>query len=68
MPAPQGNKNAQQGDEPAESKVQLRVTRRQKAKWVRAAQNQGGLSAWAKETLDRQAAKDLGEESTEQNE
>ncbi len=45
--------NAQQGDEPKGSYLNMRVTQRQKARWVKKAQARGmKLSVWVCERLD----------------
>jgi hypothetical protein len=45
--------NAQHGDEPKGSFLHIRVTRAQKAKWVKQAQSRGmKLSAWVLEKLE----------------
>ena len=53
-----GNKVGQKHDEPAESWLQVRVPRRMKAGWVRAAQGRP-LSEWVTDTLERAAAREL---------
>lgn len=50
-PAPTGNKNAQLGQDALESKVVLRVTREEKARWVRAAQP-NPLASWIRDGLN----------------
>ena len=52
------------GDEPKGSFLHIRVTRAQKAKWVKQAQAQGmKLSAWVLEKLEPKSAKnDVWEE------
>lgn len=45
--------NAQHGDEPKVSYLHIRVTRSQKARWVKQAQARGmKLSAWVLERLE----------------
>ncbi|MFA5921188.1 MAG: hypothetical protein WC856_07835 [Methylococcaceae bacterium] len=51
-----GNKNAQVGDYPATSQLQIRCTQTEKASWVHAA-NGEKLSDWVRNTLNA-AAKD----------
>ena len=49
----QNKPNAQHGDEPKGSYLQMRVTQAQKARWVKQAQARGmKLSAWVCERLD----------------
>lgn len=49
--------NAQHGDEPKGSHLHIRVTREQKARWVKQAQARGKkLSAWVCERLDESPA------------
>lgn len=49
--------NAQHGDEPKSSYLYIRVTREQKARWVKKAQARGmKLSAWVCERLDRKTS------------
>jgi hypothetical protein len=50
-PAPTGNKNAQLGQAPLESQVILRVTRKEKAAWVAAAQPHP-LATWIRDGLN----------------
>ena len=52
------NKNALKRDQPADSFLYLRVPRRMKAGWVRAAQGRP-LSEWVIDTLERAAAREL---------
>ena len=52
--APKGNKFNQKGDDPATSFLHARVTPRQKAGWVRAAQRENmKLTEWVIRELDR---------------
>lgn len=56
MPAPTGNKNSQREDQPAVSWLQVRLTARRKARYVKAAKrNHPNLATWVKETLDAAA-------------
>lgn len=56
MGAPEGNTNAQLGQDPQESFLHLRVARSDKARWVRAAQRRRmKLAEWVREALDRSA-------------
>jgi len=50
-PAPTGNKNAQLGRDPLEAQVILRVTRKEKASWVRAAAPHP-LASWIRDGLN----------------
>lgn len=52
MPAPLHNQNAAK-PVPCDSHLHVRCLRSDKAQWVRAAQAQGGLSAWAIRVLNR---------------
>ena len=60
----QAKPNAQHGDEPKSSFLHIRVTRQQKARWVKQAQARGmKLSAWVLEKLEPKSAKlDVWEE------
>jgi hypothetical protein len=54
MSAPENNTNAQRAAVPAESFIQMRVTRPRKAAYVRAANRQREkLTAWAQRHLDK---------------
>jgi predicted HicB family RNase H-like nuclease len=55
MPAPKGNDfSSKPANERAESWLQVRVRRSEKAAWVKAAQREGkNLSQWATDTLNR---------------
>lgn len=50
--AQMGNTNAQKGEEKLESFLHLRVSRKDKSRWVHHAQNRGGLSEWVIKTLN----------------
>jgi hypothetical protein len=52
--APRGNTNGQKYDEPSKSWLQVRVPRRMKSAWVRAAKRRP-LSEWVIEALNRAA-------------
>ena len=54
-----GNKNAQQGDEPATAHLNMRCRMSEKNLWTKAAQGNGGLSAWASKILTDAAKKQL---------
>lgn len=56
--------NAQNGDEPRSSFLHIKVTRQQKARWVKQAQARGmKLRAWVLEKLEPKSAKnDVWEE------
>jgi hypothetical protein len=51
--APKGSQNAKKYDELATSFLHIRVTPADKAKWVKAATGNGGLSSWVIETLNK---------------
>jgi len=55
MPAPKGNDfSSKPANERAESWLQVRVRRSEKAAWVKAAQREGkNLSQWVTDTLNR---------------
>ena len=56
MPAAKGSKNAQKGDAVASSFLHVRVTPRDKAGWVKAAQASGlKLAEWVVKTLNNGA-------------
>jgi len=54
MSAAPGNTNAQQGDTPKDTLLVVRLTRKRKAAYVRAA-HPGPLAPWVEKHLDRAA-------------
>ena len=54
-----GNKNAQHEDEPAAAHLNMRCRMSEKTLWTKAAQGNGGLSAWASKILTDAAKKQL---------
>ncbi len=54
MSAPPNNTNAQQGEQPKESLLAIRVTRKRKGAYIRAARP-GPLAPWVQHHLDKAA-------------
>lgn len=54
-----GQKNAQKKEEAAEAHLHMRCLPSEKNLWVKAAQGNGGLSAWVSKTLNDAAKKQL---------
>lgn len=58
MPAPLHNRNAAKAEGPCDSQLFVRCMGTEKARWVRAAQDHGGLSPWVIATLNRAAQRE----------